>query len=88
MGFPGDSVLKNLPASTGDARDVHSNPELGRSPGAGNGNPIATPEFLPGKFHGQRSLVGYTRGLKKLDTTKHTHTHRLGLALFCTLSLS
>ena len=88
MGFPCDPVLKNLPASIGDARDVGSNPELGRSPGTGNGNPIATPEFLPGKFHGQRSLVGYTQGLKKLDTTKHTRTHRLGLALFCTLSLS
>ena len=27
-----------------------------RSPGVGNGNPL----FLPGKFHGQRSLAGYS----------------------------
>ena len=74
MGFPGDPMLKNLPASTGDARDVGSNPELGRSPGAGNGNPIATPEFLPGKFHGQRSLVGYTQ-ISKSWTRLSTHAH-------------
>ena len=29
----------------------------GRSPGCRQGNP--TPVFLPGEFHGQRSLVGY-----------------------------
>ena len=38
------------------------------------------PVFLPGKFHGQRSLVGYSpRGHKESDTTEcmsiHTHTH-------------
>ena len=30
MGFPGGSVVKNLPASAGD---LHSIPALGRSPG-------------------------------------------------------
>ena len=38
-----------------------------------------TPVFLPGKFHGHRSLAGYSPwGHKELDTTKatsHTHTH-------------
>ena len=34
-----------------------------------------TPVFLPGKSHGQRSLVGYSPwGCKMIDTTKHTHT--------------
>ena len=34
-----------------------------------------TPVLLPGKSHGQRSLVGYSPwGHKKLDTTEHTHT--------------
>ena len=37
MSFPGVSVVKNLPAN---ARDVGSIPELGRSPGEGNGNPL------------------------------------------------
>ena len=32
--------------------------------------------FLPGKFHGQRSLAGYSPwGHRKVDTTEHTHTH-------------
>ena len=32
-----------------------------------------TSVFLPGKFHGQRSLVGYSPwGLKESDTTEHT----------------
>ena len=31
---------------------------------------------LPGKFHGQRSLVGYRPWChRELDTTEHTHTH-------------
>ena len=34
-GFPSGSMEKNLPASAGD---VGSIPELGRSPGEGNGN--------------------------------------------------
>ena len=40
LGFPGGSVLKNLPASAGDAGDLGSIPGLGRSPGGGNGNPL------------------------------------------------
>ena len=31
MGFPGGSVVKNLPANAGDARDVNSVPGSGRS---------------------------------------------------------
>jgi len=38
--FPGGSVVKNLPAKAGDTEDVGSIPGLGRSPGAGNGNPL------------------------------------------------
>ena len=38
-GFPGDTVVKNLPANAGDARDVDLIPGSGRSPGVGNGNP-------------------------------------------------
>ena len=72
-------MVKNVPANAGDSRDVSSNPGSGRSPGVGNGN---APVFLPGKFHGQRSLVGHSpQGCKELDTTEqlstHTHTHNL-----------
>ena len=37
MGFPGGSVVKNLPANTGDADLI---PGSRRSPGEGNGNPL------------------------------------------------
>ena len=40
MGFLSGSVVKNLPANAEDSRDVGSIPELGRSLGGGNGNPI------------------------------------------------
>ena len=35
MGFPGVSMVKNLP---GNAKDAGSIPGLGRSPGGGHGN--------------------------------------------------
>ena len=38
-----------------------------------------TPVFLPGKFHGERILVGYRHGVAKsgihLSDSTHTHTH-------------
>ena len=41
-----------------------------------------TPVFLPGKFHGQRSLAGYSPwGHKESDTTEHT-AHRTSSPLF------
>ena len=38
--FPGGSVVKILPASAGDIRDVGSIPGSARSPGGGHGNPL------------------------------------------------
>ena len=32
--------VKNLPVNAGDTGDMGSIPELGRSPGEGNGNPL------------------------------------------------
>ena len=56
MGFTGSSVVKNLPASAGDAGSI---PGLGRFPGGGRAwQP--TPVFLPGESQGQRGLVGYS----------------------------
>ena len=37
LGFSGGSVVKNLPANTGDSGDVGLIPGLGRYPGEGNG---------------------------------------------------
>ena len=39
-GFPGGAVVENPRASAGDARDMGSIPESGRSPEEGNGNPL------------------------------------------------
>ena len=51
--FPGGSDGKASAYNMGDPGSI---PGLGRSPGEGNGNPL--PTFLPGKSHGQRSLIG------------------------------
>ena len=39
-GFPGGTVVKNLPANAGDAGDMGSIPRTGWSPGKGNGNTL------------------------------------------------
>ena len=56
-GFPGDSVVKNLPASAGDAG--------GKIPWRRKWQP--EPVFLPGESNGWWSLVGYN----ELNTTEH-----------------
>ena len=73
-GFPGRAVAKNLPANAGARGDVGSIPGSGRSLGGRKWQPTAV--FLPGKFHGQRSLVDYSPwDHKESDTTKHTCIH-------------
>ena len=57
-GFPDGSVVKNLLANTGDPRDADSIPGVRKIPWRREWQP--TPVFLPGKSHGQRSLVGYS----------------------------
>ena len=62
-------LVKNLPASAGDLRDIGFIHESGGSPGGGHGNPL--PILLPGESHGQRSLAGYrSLGRKESDTTE------------------
>ena len=59
MGFPGSSDGKESACSVGDLGSI---PGLGRSPGEGWQPP---PVFLPGEFHGQRSLAGYSPQVAK-----------------------
>ena len=40
MGFPGGSVVKNIPGKAGATGDSNSIPGSGRSPGEENGNPL------------------------------------------------
>ena len=62
--FPGGSDGK---ASACNAGDLGSIPGLGRSPEKWQPTPVR----LPGKSHGQRSLVSYSPwGRKELDTTE------------------
>ena len=57
-------------------------PGLGRSPGGGHGNPLQY--FLPGKFHGQRSLAGYSPwGCEAQDLTERTQVVVVTLLLNC-----
>ena len=51
-------MVNSLPAIAGDVRDMSLILGSGRFSGAG-GNNTPTPVFLPGKFHEQKSLVGY-----------------------------
>ena len=58
-------------ANVGEASDEFD-PWVGKISGIGNGNPLI---FLPGKFHRQRSPVGYSPwGYEESDMTEHTHT--------------
>ena len=69
-GFPGGSDGK---VSVYNAGDLGLIPGLGRSPGEGNGKPTLV--LLPGRSHGQRSLVGYSPwGRKASDVTNVTAT--------------
>ena len=64
MGFPGCSVVKNLPASAGAMGLISGS---GRYPGEDKWQ--STPVFLPGKAHGQRNLACYSPGVtKQLNT--------------------
>ena len=65
-------VAQMVKVSAYSARDPDSIPGLGRSPGEGK----STPVFLPGKFHGWRSLKGYSPwDRKEWDTTDRLHFH-------------
>ena len=49
---------------------------LGQEDPLEQGMATPTPVFMPGEFHGWRSLAGYSPwGLKELDTTERLHFH-------------
>ena len=65
LGFPGGSVVKSLPAM----QEAWVDSQMGRIPWRRKWK--STPGFLPGKPHGERSLMGYSpRGFKESDTTE------------------
>jgi len=61
-------VVMSPPASVGRCKRFRFNPWVRKILWRGAWQ--TTPFFLPGKSHGQRSLVGYSpQGHKELDTT-------------------
>ena len=54
-GFPGGTVVKNLPANAGDIRDACSIPEPGRSPGVGTGSVLQHSFRLPWWLSGKET---------------------------------
>ena len=85
LGLVSWESLKNLSANAGDVRDPDKrhrfDPWVEEIPWSRKWQ--STPLFLPGDFHGQRSLLDYSLwGHKESDMTQlthtHTHTHTLG----------
>ena len=80
VGFLGGAVVKNPPVNVGEIRDYRLSLCV-RKILCSTSKWQPTPIFLPGKFHGQRSLAFYSSwGHKELDMTErlstHTHTHQ------------
>ena len=71
-------LVKNPPANVGDKRDEGSIPGVWKIPWRRKWQPA--PVLLPGKSHGQRSLVGYSPwGRQESGTTEWVN------ARFCTV---
>ena len=84
MGFPGCTSGKESACQCRRHRRRGSDPWIRKIPCSRKWQP--TPVFLLGKFHGQKSLVGYSPwGCKEWDehTHTHTHTHRFIKHLMC-----
>ena len=69
-GFPGGSVVKNLPVNAGDTGDAGSILELRRCPGGGNGNPLQYSCLGNPMDRGAWQLQ--SMGSQETDTTQHS----------------
>ena len=76
LGFPGGSVVKNLPATTGDAGSI---PGSGRSPGEGNDNTLQYSclgnTVDRGAWQGFMTIHGVT---KESNTTQQLNNNNTG----------
>ena len=77
QGFPGGTGIKNPPANRHTRREF--NPwVIGKTPWSRKWQ--LTPVFVPGKSHGQRSLVGSSAWVRKeSDTTQQLTNKRVGI---------
>ena len=87
-GFPGGSVVKNLPAKAGDTRDMGSVPVSGTVPGVGNGNPLQYSWLENPMDRGAwwPTVNGVTKGWIWLSTAQHlisTYLWIFQISLWC-----
>ena len=80
-GFPGASVVKDLPANAGDAG---SNPGLGRSTWGGDGDPLQY-SCLGNPMDRGAWRAAVHAGWKELDRNEHAHTQHTRFSLPGTL---
>ena len=70
LGFPGGTVIKNLPANAEDAEDMGLIHELERSPGRGNSNPLQY--SCLGNFMDRGAWRVIVHWVTESDTADHT----------------
>ena len=74
IGFPGGTVVKNLPANAGDTKDSGLIPGSQRSRGLGKGNPLQY-SCLENSMS-RRAWWTTVHGIKNSWTLLNTHTHK------------
>ena len=81
LGFPGGSVVKNLPTNAGDPGDVSLICGSGRSPGGGIGNPLQYSHLENPMDMGtwQARVLG---AASQSGTTEQAHTQNMKLSSF------
>ena len=72
-GFPGGSVVNNLPANAGDANSIWKIPWRRTWQ--------ATALFLPGEAHGQRNLAGFSPWTEEPGGLQSMGSQRIGYDL-------
>ena len=75
MGFPSGPGGKESSCNAGDAGDTGTVPELGRSPGGGNGNPLQY--FCLGNPRDKGARQATVHGVSKSRTPLSIHTPRI-----------
>ena len=76
LGFPGGSVVKNLPTNAGDTDSI---PGSGKSPAEGNGNSLQFSCLENPMERGawQTTVQGVAKGVRHNLATEYARTHHL-----------